>query len=156
MTPEMEALGRRAVACKGWRWMPGMKLLCPERGCDRVVRVEDRLYVEHGSWTLPAPSDILPDFRDAPTRGALLELVREAWKDPEACTATWMCEDDCPTCNGTGSSGVGECVLCGGDEVIETRAWAIQPSLEPQDAPDLYGRGTSEIEALVAALEAAP
>lgn len=24
LTPDLVALGRRAVACKGWRWMPGM------------------------------------------------------------------------------------------------------------------------------------
>ena len=29
MSPELEALARRAVACKGWRWMAGM-LACTD------------------------------------------------------------------------------------------------------------------------------
>jgi hypothetical protein len=34
MTDEMIALSRRAVACKGWRWMPGI--------ADHIERGEHR------------------------------------------------------------------------------------------------------------------
>lgn len=44
-------LGRRAVACKGWRWMPGM-------------------LARRQAW---------PDLRDPATLGCVLALVREAW-----------------------------------------------------------------------------
>jgi hypothetical protein len=67
MTPELEALGRRAVACKGFRWMPGMADCWGGRvregdGLDRV--------------------SAFPDLTDAATLGCLLALVREACGDP--------------------------------------------------------------------------
>ena len=52
-------LARRAIACKHWRWMPGMLTL------EEVVP--------------PA----LPDLTDPPTLGCLLALVREAWGDSD-------------------------------------------------------------------------
>jgi hypothetical protein len=52
-------LARRAVACRHWRWLPGMQ-------------------------TLPLPAYGLPDLSDPATVGALLALVREAWGDPGA------------------------------------------------------------------------
>jgi hypothetical protein len=74
MTPEMLDLARRAVACKGWRWMPGM--LAVEQAVPgmalsaRPVRVDDYWH-EVGVW--------LPDLTDPATVGCLLALVREAW-----------------------------------------------------------------------------
>ena len=47
MTPELEALARRAVACPRWRWMPGMKV-----GNDRIM---------DESETREVRSDELPD-----------------------------------------------------------------------------------------------
>jgi hypothetical protein len=70
MTPEMIALAQRAVACKGWRWMPGMRVL----GGDRIT--ERTLAIDHGC---------LPDLTDAATMGCLLALAREAWGDECAC-----------------------------------------------------------------------
>ncbi len=86
MTPEMVDLARRAVACKGWRWMAGMLAFCPD-GTNDPVRIcfgskaarmgpDDR-------WVRPAyiVSHELPDLTDPATLGCLLALVREAWRD---------------------------------------------------------------------------
>lgn len=62
-----EELGRRAVACKMWRWMPGMVLI---EGY-RVISESDAT----NEWW----HDQLPDFTDPATLGCLLALVREAW-----------------------------------------------------------------------------
>ncbi len=72
MTPEqMIALAKRAVACKGWRWMPGM--LAGRSDCPpiRLAAIEDagNALQEH-RW--------LPDLQDPATLGCLLALVREA------------------------------------------------------------------------------
>jgi len=82
MTPDdMIGLSRRAIACKGWRWLRGM------------LRQDDYRYVSSGVWArwsdvhslataLHAPGQ-LPDLTDSATRGCLLTLVREAWSDPQ-------------------------------------------------------------------------
>jgi hypothetical protein len=80
MTDEQIALARRAVACKGWRWMPGMLAVewsAPGMSLTggRPVRVDDGWH-EVGVW--------LPDLSDPATLGCLLALVREAWGDPHA------------------------------------------------------------------------
>lgn len=102
-------LARRAVACKHWRWMPGMLA---------VVGVERQRVL---SEKLPAYGDWIPDLDDPATLGCLLALVREAWGDDGICPdfnkmrwtiLTWDC-----------------CAI---------------------------GDGSTEAEALVAALEAAP
>ena len=75
MNDEMIALARRAVACKGWRWMPGMLASMPNGviGC-RVA--EGTLAIDHY---------MLPDLTDPATLGCLLALVREAYRDPTIC-----------------------------------------------------------------------
>jgi len=129
MTPDIEALARRAVACEGWRWMPGMRMLHPLMGPARVLRV-----TQQGVWVAKEESlasgfrvdedGCLPDLSDPLTVQALLLLVREAWA-----TQTAWAEP--------GHDGLWEmCVYVGG----ECRF------LESYD---------SEVEALVAALEAA-
>lgn len=72
MTEDNIALAKRLVACKGWRWMPGMADTWGGRvregdGIDRIKA--------------------LPDLTDPATLGCLLALVREAWGDPTATTA---------------------------------------------------------------------
>ena len=83
MTPELEALARRAVACPRWRWLPGMLTLAGSR----VTVVEDEgayiLGVPNGWGQQILPDDPgLPDLTDPATLGCLLALVREAWGDP--------------------------------------------------------------------------
>lgn len=72
MSPNI--LAKRAIACKHWRWMPGM-LTVPGDGAETHID--------------PAPHD-LPDLTDPATLGCLLALVREAnpgckvWPQPDA------------------------------------------------------------------------
>lgn len=56
MTDDLIKLGQRAVACKGWQWMPARYRFTS-----------------------------LPDLTDPATLGCLLALVREAWSDPFLC-----------------------------------------------------------------------
>ena len=75
----LEQLGRRAVACKRWRWMPGML----SNKDLRVTRCDDDGYVvgyyENMSYIAECVSGSTPDLSDPATLGCLLALVREAW-----------------------------------------------------------------------------
>ena len=73
MTEEQIALAKRAVACKGWRWMRGMS---NDRGqtIDCVDLIQAKAYC--GEWD--ADITALPDLTDPATLGCLLALVREA------------------------------------------------------------------------------
>jgi len=66
MTEEQIALGRRAVACKGWRWMPGM--------LDQWGLRYAGTHVNH--------TRAIPDVTDPATLGCLLALVRKAHAVP--------------------------------------------------------------------------
>jgi hypothetical protein len=95
---KLGCLNERAVACKGWRWLPGMLTMDGVR----IYAVEgdtfdgfdnDSEYVDH-----PVSALEWPDFTDAATRGCLLELVREAWGEPSLTvvfTGEWW---DCDCC----------------------------------------------------------
>ena len=76
---QIEELARRAVACKRWRWMPGML----SNKDLRVTRCDDDGYVvgyyENLSYIAECVPDSLPDLRDPATLGCLLALVRESW-----------------------------------------------------------------------------
>jgi hypothetical protein len=120
MNEEQIVLGRRAVACKDWRWMSGM---ATAEG-HRVVLVDDdvlwMVYNEEGKCKPGCVEDFVPDLSDAATMGGLLALVREAHFTAGLVPLN-MRDDE----------------------------WQVL-------LPDGYVLGTSEAEALVAALKAAP
>lgn len=133
MNDTMTDLGRRAVACKGWRWTAGMLARsCASEWGSRVLLVYgDRLRLDVSD--LPQcqwrdAGDWLPDFTDPATIGCLLALVREAWVDA-GCWAE-----------------------CDGGDLTR---WAVYSPATPSNRWRI-GVGTTEAEALVAALEAAP
>jgi hypothetical protein len=69
---------KRAVACKHWRWMPGMRVISKREGEleDVIQRVPDDMR----GWRLYS-EDAFPDLEDAATVGCLLHLVRKALND---------------------------------------------------------------------------
>ena len=69
---KLEELGRRAVACKRWRWMPGMLSRRPSSvGVDICHRYGE------AEWPANPHDNEYPDFSDPATLGCLLHLVRE-------------------------------------------------------------------------------
>lgn len=76
---ELEELGQRALACKHWRWMVGMR---PLESCAVVFNVEDEnVSVTDGCSIYGLHRYHLPDLSDPATLGCLLRLVRKAWLD---------------------------------------------------------------------------
>jgi hypothetical protein len=126
---DMVELARRAVACRRWRWMPGMI-------DDTFERILNVYHVGPSSFSYlvadgegrtfeTATMPGLPFFEDPATLGWLLALVREAWGTfGVACTAhdggSWSCFIPGAICE------------------------------------EMVSEGATECEALVAALEAAP
>jgi hypothetical protein len=72
----LEDLARRAVACKRWRWMPGMRY--------QVSGTVGRLTDSQCKGKLPLVAEARPDLTDPATLGCLLALVREAHGAPAA------------------------------------------------------------------------
>ena len=88
-------LGRRAVACKGWRWMPGMLALStnnyhrPARiesidgdayGLTVVPHADGPVFAAHHEYGIAGEfprGSTIPDFRDPATRGCVMALVDE-------------------------------------------------------------------------------
>ena len=128
---EIEELARRAVACKRWRWMPGM---LSAKGL-RVTRRDSDGYVvgyyEDLSYIAECVAGTLPDLSDPATLGCLLALVRKAW-GPDASVSVNM----------SGFWAVGGATVLSGKGKGASINLGIWKS--------------SELEALVAALEVAP
>jgi hypothetical protein len=82
----LEDLGRRAVACKHWRWMRGMITACALRvvdgGADYAIGHRSGPTRDGGGWYDGDASGLFPDLSDPATLGCLLALVEEAWKCP--------------------------------------------------------------------------
>jgi hypothetical protein len=158
MTEEQIALARRAVACRGWRWMPGMAVRSRLGDC-RVAAASSALsfvgsyrrevksrpyassgwaHLEHTQGGVAGFEDTMPipDLTDPATLGCLLALVREAFKNDDR--------------------------LWGGRVEVhqDSRRLFVVVCPEHDHNEFLYHRwiasGESEVEALVAALEAAP
>ena len=95
MTADALDLARRAVACPGWRWMPGML----DTDGWRILRGEDE---DAGASLSNAAGEmmhdrslslrVLPDLTDAATLGCLLALVREAWGDADIFGLHYHCD----------------------------------------------------------------
>lgn len=84
-------LAKRAIACKDWRWMPGMRhgtsgsrMLCTGDDLDGPWQAwSDEDYDACACKLRPdQTANDLPDLTDPATLGALLALVREAWGMP--------------------------------------------------------------------------
>jgi hypothetical protein len=83
LSPEkMIELAGRAVSCKHWRWMPGMRL----QDGRRIINVAGAQCFmvasnQAAGWFGVGDSDseVLPDLDDPATSGCILHLVREIW-----------------------------------------------------------------------------
>lgn len=89
MNTEEVEIAKRAVACKKWKWLPGMRAVGRKGKPEAWFRVEEKLSKLTGDW-----SEAIPDLSDPATIGCLLELVREVWLDGEAaysrCESGWV------------------------------------------------------------------
>ena len=120
-------LGHRAVACRGWRWTPGMRALQDRGGGVEPVRLGA---TDEAGDEWPHP-EAWPDLRDPATLGCLLALVREA-HGPTACVVS-------------------------SEEMIDGEHVGTLWSVGTADGRGpVISREEAEAEALVAALEAAP
>jgi hypothetical protein len=139
MTKEQIALAKRAVACKGWRWLGGMRTANEERVIG-VMR-DDVLHLcapldaalESVSITrvfFDSSGSCLPDLTDPATLGCLLALVREAWWGDEWISCAYARKE---------------------------RSWVVTSChISALLVSGKHIHGATEAEALVAALEAAP
>ena len=125
-------LARRAVACPGWRWMPGMRYqIVNERGqIGGWMRASDRVSHLDALYPVAGESEVaLPDLDDPATLGCLLALVREDWNDPHIYVR----------------------------KSVTRNQWvAWRKRLRDDDDEVKVSEGRTEDESLVAALEAAP
>ena len=132
MTEEQIALAKRVVACKSWRWMPGMLI----HSGFRMTWVDEttfRSFDECGNEMYGSTDCLVPVFDDPATLGCLLALVREAF----------------PGCHAEPN---GAPKWDGYDEAERDNWWAVF-TCGPHR---VMANGATEAEALVAALEAAP
>jgi hypothetical protein len=121
-------LAKRAIACKNWIWMPGMRT---QSGLRVVVTWEayntasvlsDQIDDARSEGVSLAKE--LPELTDSATLGCLLALVREAWGMPTGITVTYSSDEGSWGVSWSGATHGGWC-----------------------------GRGKTEAEALINALE---
>ena len=140
MNGEMQALARRAVACKGWRWLPGV--LTQYGRAVETPGVVDEVRINFTAHSAPARLDPLPDLTDPATLGCLLALVREAWGDP---TLVVEFRDSTVRPGWDGPS-----------PLLPDTSGAWLPPRWIIVAGEVEVEALTEVHALVAALEAAP
>ncbi len=146
---EWQDLGRRAVACRGWRWLPGMVDDLDTRVIeimrDGRLKTSDTVFVQHAGTSFPEPATVdpcdmgWPNLCDAATLGCLPALLRDAWGCP-----VWVSLDVEPD-----PLDDSEVVPC------EPSWWTVWRATDG-DYVQPCGGGLTDAEALVAALEAAP
>jgi hypothetical protein len=135
MTDDMIELAKRAVACKGWRWMPGTRWWTD----DDHGRLDD-FQPEY----MGRPAHALPDLTDPATLGCVLALVRKAWR----CPTVYVRQSTTRRV----SDGVIAWEVC--DLWLDAEACRAL-GVPREGGVGSWGHG-SEAEALVAALESAP
>ena len=111
----MVALAERAIACKGWRWLPGMRAEGRRGMSGAWFRVEEELPRLTGEW-----SEAAPDLTDPATLGCLLALVRSAYGDPRA-VICWQ---------GGAQCGYWETFVADSEITADTEAEALVTALE--------------------------
>jgi hypothetical protein len=127
VTEAQTALARRAIACTGWRWSPGMLAVdLQTRSEARVMPGTMNLIVRYLEGDRYVGGSV-PALTDPATLGCLLALVREVWGMPTGITVTYSSDEGLWGVSWSGATHGGCC-----------------------------GRGETEGEALVAALESAP
>lgn len=135
MNAEQLAIARRLVACPRWVWLPGMAAFRPyHAGHLRIESTHESGFgmspVFHGSCSWFSLSGLVPDLDDELTRLGSLAVVRRAHRDKF----------------------IG--ITKAGNEWAVTMAYTEIISGEARMA--ILCRGSTEIEALCLALEAAP
>ena len=141
----MTDLGRRAVACKAWRWMRGMTGVdahgtrfivtgyAAEHGDKLLARAVDDgdaegfAFVEDDDVSRDWYDDPTPDMTDPATLGCVLAILRDVYRDP--------------------------CLHLGWFSTLDGERWCVM-TIAVGGGPAFTA--TSEAEALVLALEAAP
>jgi len=109
-----EELGQRALACKGWRWMPGMLTTTPAGQTWRLDECDDR------GGDPGFGREWGPDLTDPATLGCLLALVREAYGNPRA-VICWQ---------GGAQCGYWETFVADSEITADTEAEALVAALE--------------------------
>jgi hypothetical protein len=156
-----DQLARRAVACRAWRWMPGMRcthrwtggirvlvdehgeqsesyVVLPDEDGNAVMTI-DECGIMGGFPDAGSAYPFLPDLSDPATLGCVLYLVREAWGDGGITTQdldgydayAWVC-------------------------VVDTARLSPGKEYPHTEHGVTWFDGSTEAEALVAALESAP
>ena len=133
----MSDIGARFVACKGWRWLPGMHW---RRDFAGGQSLGDRTGMILNEWDavddggrifrIGALDGMEPVQEDPATLGCILALVREAWDDPYIVCVPPMRQVD--------------------------PEWGVGSTSTIGAVGRIPCHGATEAEALLAALEAAP
>ena len=125
------SLGKRLVACEGFRWMAGMR----PRHLDGVGYLHGaNIPNEDHAKALQGNRWWWPDMRDPATRGCVLELVRDVGSDYRGAGTgrLWIEWTDSPT-----------------------RGWIVRSELGGGAVPDEWPLACSEADAMVMAMETA-